>query len=379
MLFDFLDCPFLIFHQKNCKTKCTWTVFPSVYNLVSAMEDLCVRIPLVAGMILKNLDNQSLMIYKESSRGIHQYLTEGKLVSIRIIKEYKKSFLQFQNVWEKVLKKASVKIVQEFATLVQEFFDYFNPRFPTERHERREKQWHPLWMATLCGNLQFCKYIIEKTGDANPVQEDGLNPLHIAALYGYSEIYQFLRINLSHKNPLTSCGRTPFHFAAQNGHLEVCRIIMIEVADKNPRNLDGVTPLHIAAGLGHLEVYKLIIKEVADKNPKSLDGVTPLHLAAKMGHLEIYKLIIKEVADKNPRNRVGNTPLHMAASKGNLDVCKYICQEIDNKNPQNNSNRTPLQMAYIKKHWLVVQFLIAANNLHKVIIIKSRRGGRLKM
>ena len=71
------------------------------------MEDLCVRIPLVAGMILKNLDNQSLMIYKETSRGIHQYLTEEKLVSIRIIKKYKKSFVQFQNVWEKVLKKAS--------------------------------------------------------------------------------------------------------------------------------------------------------------------------------------------------------------------------------------------------------------------------------
>ena len=265
------------------------------------MEVLCVRIPLVAGMILKNLDNQSLMIYKESSRRIHQYLTEEKLVSIRIVKEYKKSFVQCQNVWEKVLKKASVETVKEFANLVQ---DFFNPQFPTNdiydvRHKRREKQWHPLWMATLCGNLQFCKYIIEKTGDANPVREDGLSPLH---------------------------------FAAQSGHLEVCKIIM---------------------------------KEVTDKNPKSLDGITPLHRAAEVGHLEVYKLIIKEVADKNPGNCDGNTPLHMAANKGNLDVCKFICQEIDNKNPQNNSNRTPLQMASFKNHWEVVYFLIVANNLHK--------------
>ena len=79
-----------------------------------------------------------MMIYKESSREIHQYLTEEKLVSIRIIKEYKKSFVQLQNVWEKVLKKASFEIVQEFATLVGEFF---NPRFPTDdiydgRHKR---------------------------------------------------------------------------------------------------------------------------------------------------------------------------------------------------------------------------------------------------
>ena len=329
---------------KKCQTKCIWTVFPSVCYLVLAMEDLCVRIPLVAGMILKNLDNQSLMIYKESSRGIHQYLTEEKLVSIRIIKEYKKSFVQFQNVWEKVLKKASVEIVQEFATLVREFF---NPRFPTDgfygySHKRRENQWHPLWIATLCGNLRFCKYVIEKTGDANPVLEDGLTHLHIAAQYGYLEIYEFLRINLSDKNPLTSCGRTPFHFAAQNGHLEVCKIIMKELADKNPKSLDGITPLHIAAGLGHLEVCKLIVKEVADKNPRNSDG---------------------------------NTPLHMAASKGYLDVCKYICQEIDNKNPQNNSNRTPLEVAYKKKHLHVVSFLIAANDLQKVFVFKCRRGG----
>ena len=106
------------------------------------MEDLCVRIPLVAGMILKNLDNQSLIIYKDSSRGIHQYLTEEKLFSIRIIKEYKTSFTQYQNVWEKVLKKASVEIVQGFAVLVREFFF---PRFPTDdiydgrRHKKKHR------------------------------------------------------------------------------------------------------------------------------------------------------------------------------------------------------------------------------------------------
>ena len=51
-------------------------------------------------------------------------------------------------------------------------------------------------MATLCGHLQLCKYIIEKTGDTNPVREDGLNPLHFAAQYGYLEIYEVLKMNL---------------------------------------------------------------------------------------------------------------------------------------------------------------------------------------
>jgi hypothetical protein len=264
------------------------------------MEDLCKRIPLVAGMILKNLDNQSLMICKESSRAMFQYLNEEKLVSVRIIKEYKKFFVQFQNVWEKVVKKASVEIVQEFVTLFREFF---NPRFPTDniydgRHKRREKQWHPLWMATLCGHLELCKFIIEKTGYTSPLREDGL---------------------------------TPLHFAVQSGDLNVC---------------------------------KVIIKEVADKNPKCIDGITPLHMAADFGHLEVCKLLIKEVADKNPGTNARTTPLHMAAGKGNLDICKLICHEIDNKNPENGINRTPLQIAASRNHWKVVYFLISVNNLH---------------
>ena len=59
-----------------------------------------------------------------------------------VCKEYQKSFEQFQNIWKKVLEKASVEIVQEFANLAQEFF---NTRFPADdfyddRHKRRERQ-----------------------------------------------------------------------------------------------------------------------------------------------------------------------------------------------------------------------------------------------
>ena len=159
------------------------------------MEDLCKQIPFVAGMILKNLDNQSLMICKESSRVLCQYLDEDKMVSVRKIREYNNSFVEFQNVWEKVLKKAPVETVQEFAIIAQEFF---KPRLPTDdndvRHKRRSKQWHPLWIAALCGHLHLCKYVIEKTGDAEPVGKNGGS---VAAESGLLEIYEFLMVNLS--------------------------------------------------------------------------------------------------------------------------------------------------------------------------------------
>ena len=266
----------MIYRQKNAKQSAHGLEFPLVSYLVSNMEDLCKRIPLVAGMILKKLDNQSLMICKESSRVLWQYLDEEKLVSIQIIKEYKKFFAQFQNVWEKVLKKASVEIVQEFAILVQEFF---KPSLPTAdindyRNRRRQDQWHPLWMAILCNQLQLCKYIIEKTGDTNPVRYDGINPLHFAAEAGHSDIYEFLMINFSNKNPALSNGWTPLHYAALCGHLEVFKLIIKEVTDKNPRLFQGFTPLHVAAKKGHLDICKLIIEEGVEANPTADNGCT---------------------------------------------------------------------------------------------------------
>ena len=264
------------------------------------MEDLCIRIPLVAGIILKNLDNQSLMICRESSREICKYLNEEKLVSVRKIKEYNNSYVQFQNIWEKVLKKASVEIVQEFAHLAQEFFKL---RLPNDdihdvRHKRRIKQWHPLWMATLSGHLKLCQYIIEKTRDTNPVREDGRSALHLAAQCGDFKIYEFLLVNLSDKNPATSSGWTPLHIAAERGHLEVCKLIIKEVTDKNPRLIRGFTPLHVAAKQGHLDICKLILEEGAEANPTADHGCTPLHLAAAKGHLDICKLISQEIDKK---------------------------------------------------------------------------------
>ena len=258
------------------------------------MEDLCKRIPLVASMILKNLDNQSLMVCKESSKEICKYLNEEKLVSFQIIKEYKEFTKKFQNVWEKVLKKASGEIVQEFANL---FLEFFKPSLPTDdiyhyRKSRRQDQWHPLWMAVSCNHLQLCKYIIEKTGDTKPVRDDGATPLHFAADAGHSEVYEFLMKNLM---------------------------------DKNPALPNGWTPLHYAALYGHLEVYRVIMKEVSDKNPRSRQGHTPLHIAAKQGHLDICKLIKEEGVEANPRADNGRTPLHMAAGNGHWDICKLLC------------------------------------------------------
>ena len=67
------------------------------------MEDLCQRIPSVAVMIFKNLNNQSLIKSKEASSEISQLMHNERFYWIRIIMNYNRYFLEYQALWNKIL------------------------------------------------------------------------------------------------------------------------------------------------------------------------------------------------------------------------------------------------------------------------------------
>ena len=86
------------------------------------MEDLCQIFPLVSQIVLNNLDDQSLANCKKANRDLKEYLEDEKLLSIRIIKKYKKNFEFFSDSWKKAIHNTPSVIVKELATAVQEFF-----------------------------------------------------------------------------------------------------------------------------------------------------------------------------------------------------------------------------------------------------------------
>ena len=86
------------------------------------MEDLYQRIPVVAVMIFKELNNQSLIKSKEASRELSQFMCNERFYWLRIIKMYNKNFLEYQVLWKKVLEKTPVSIIQQLAYAIQKFF-----------------------------------------------------------------------------------------------------------------------------------------------------------------------------------------------------------------------------------------------------------------
>ena len=370
------------------------------------METLCYRYPLLASMILKDLDDQSLIRSIEANREVHNFLINDKIYWVRVLAHYKTNFIQFKDSWRGSLCQVPVVKIKELAIAAHDFFKY--------RLSRVKYQWSPLHIAANNGSLEFYKYVSRKCGCINHVRDDGITAIHMAATAGHIEIVTFIIDNIQdqnqsaascridaiskptfgdqvHKNPGNADGLTPLHLAALNGHFETCKFIMNLLTNKNPRDKNGWTPLHSVAQGGNTRIYKLMMENLVDINPGNNYGMTPLHTASHFGHMEIIELIMHHLHNKNPENINGSTPLHVAVESGNLEVlkfhvnnlgvkilgdddsytllhsaarygnltvCKLLLQHSKVKNSTDRNGWTPVQYAAKNGHFAVCEHLI---------------------
>ena len=106
-------------------------------------------------MILNNVDDRSLINFKETSRDNDEMLKNERICWIRIMKKYNGNFQEFHESWLNVINKSPVEIVKELALAVYQFF--------MARETRSEKQWHPLSICPAQGSFQLCEHIFKRT------------------------------------------------------------------------------------------------------------------------------------------------------------------------------------------------------------------------
>ena len=338
------------------------------------MEDLGTRFPSLIPMILENVDNQSLVNFKNTSRDLRDCVESERFYWIRIIEKYKGNFEEFSKCWKKVIERTPWQNVRRVALAVEHFFStYFSNDIIDIKDSyifiKRYKQWSPLQIAARSRDPIFLQHVIEKTKSENHKSvTNSLSPLHMAAVEGdleacelilnnfiemgtsrrfdgyyetpldyavtfdHCDVVKFLWNNPGDRNlPQISCSAYLL-ISAHQGNFEVFNLFFQVAKDKkfplNPSGDLNRTPLHLAAQAGHLKICKLILEEVEERSPReNLQGDTPLHYAARKGHLEVYKLIADSVQDKNPVDKYGNTPFHSFARKGNFAACKFIMDD----------------------------------------------------
>ena len=355
-------------------------------NDLSFLEDFCLQFPSVGEMILKKIDNQSLVNCKKVSWEMEGFIKSERHYWIRMMGRHLQNFKEFQDQWKMVIKKTPIVILRKLSPTVDTFF-YNDPI-------HYGQQWAPLHIAAQEGSLKLFKYILDKTGDICSKRKNGWTTLHMAVDGRNFEVCKFLMNKMTDKNPGSLRKWTPLHMAAMVGSLNISKLIIQNIENKNPADSNGRTPLHVAARLNHLEICKLLIENMSDKNPADRTGCTPLHYAAEGGSFKVCKLIMKNLRSfdcklcvqmytytatdrkslryhyrtmhkgekipevKNPADHNGVTPLHKAAKEGHMKICKMLLQNIIYKDPVDEDGNTPLKIAARNNNLELIKLLL---------------------
>ena len=322
----------------------------------TVMGNIILRFPHLIDEIFDNVENTSLANCNMVSRLWYNHLKNQKSVHVKIIHSYlQKHHEEVGEHWKSFLKTSNRENIIKLALAVKKIYGE-NSKFQAHL----EKCLTPLHIAAIHGQLDLCKYIIDRNEDKNPKSNSGCSPMHWAAGIGNLTLMQYVPISVLNENPGDKSGVTPLHWAAKNGQFEVVKYLLEILDDKYPTDNLGNTPLHWAAYRGHLKICKLIMNEIENKNPGNNNGITPLHRAASEGRFDTCKYIIENVKDKNPRSHVqGDTPLHHAARKGHLDVCLLMMDKIHgDRNPGDTHGYTPLHLAAHSGHLEVYKAIV---------------------
>ena len=336
------------------------------------MENICLRFPHIAKKVLQNVDNRTLVNFRNCSKETVYFINGEKFYLFQILQQfwlivdsqehgYQMSG-SFPEYWKKILKNTPLENVEKIVRA--------SIKFSTTFSNQRIIDWSPFHLAASFGNLELYKWMEEKCRELPLIEsfEHMNSPVHMSADNGSLEIIKYLLKKLVNKNPRNKKGATPLHFAARNGNFDICLLLIANIGnEKNPRDNFGITPLHAAAYQGYLNICKVLVYNTTNKNPSDDRGRTPLHAAAFNGYLEICSLLVENTNEINPRDERGTTPVELAYQNGNFEICKLLIENIDNLDlPHLTMARTNLLFQSATDGTLVVYKSIVENIAEKI-------------
>jgi ankyrin repeat protein len=229
----------------------------------------------------------------------------------------------------------------------------------------------PLHIASLCGDVDIMRWLLDHGADANAWDEVRTTPLHLAAIGMRLEPVQMLLDhnadpNLQHREGI------PLHWAIPvdplpiegkefNVNVNVVRLLLEHGADVTiSDSFLHSTALHRASSGGWLEVVRLLLSYGAKVEEKEMQGKTSFQMASSRGHLEIMKLLSENGAVIGVRDNKEETPLHEASAGGHVDAMRWLLNHGADANARRDDRSTPLHLAAYE-HLEAVQLLLEHN------------------
>jgi ankyrin repeat protein/2-C-methyl-D-erythritol 4-phosphate cytidylyltransferase len=250
----------------------------------------------------------------------------------------------------------------------------------------------PLHIASILGNFDAVKILIENGADVNVLNNNGSNPLHYAASRGRLDIARLLFKSGAALNVSDVTKRNELHFAVVGIINRELITFLLDEGSFISFDSKKLSPLVIAVARNRLDIVQLLTRiknfeswtsfkdcmyrgyfcACACNNPQQINyflyiGVpiiiedsyqsSILHFLPLFNAVESFKLLLQKGANANRKNNGGCSPLHVAAFSGNLNILKLLLDSGADINAQNNLGGTPLYCATFYKRFAAADFL----------------------
>ncbi|TAL72007.1 MAG: ankyrin repeat domain-containing protein, partial [Burkholderiaceae bacterium] len=137
--------------------------------------------------------------------------------------------------------------------------------------------------------LQAVQVLLDAPGiDVNVLDAHGESPLMMASLKGQFDIAKEL---IDKGADVNKTGWTPLHYAATGGHAKIVSLLLDHYAYIDAASPNGTTPLMMAAYYGNAETVKLLLDEGADPLLKNQQGLTAIDFAQRAHRPDAANLI----------------------------------------------------------------------------------------
>ncbi|MGE5245716.1 MAG: ankyrin repeat domain-containing protein [Betaproteobacteria bacterium] len=148
--------------------------------------------------------------------------------------------------------------------------------------------------------------LLERGGDVNAAQGDGMTALHWAALHGDADLARMLLSAGANVRAATRIGAyTPLHLASRTGADRVIAALVAAAADVNAATSTGATPLMFAAESGSTAAVKALLDAGAtvDARDAAADE-TALMFAAALDRVDVVRLLLDRGAQARATSKV---------------------------------------------------------------------------
>jgi ankyrin repeat protein len=175
----------------------------------------------------------------------------------------------------------------------------------------------PLTFASITGNQQGAKILLDKGVAVNKPRTDGKTALMMASFAGNPALVAELIQSKADVTAKSASNATALSFAAAGGHVEAGRMLIEAGADIEGKDERGQTPLMLAAIAGHTEFVQLLLQKGAKPDAQDGSGQTALMKAASFGNYpETVQALTTSGANAGLKDSKGRTASDFATVRG---------------------------------------------------------------